>query len=104
MNGLSNKERKLKIIMDELCKPPFLSQIDLFQRLAYRIYLEYLHIDCADVATLGDVKRITIPVMGSYISDQDIDTYLTYKYSEENKKQMEKYELIKELLDNIPFS
>jgi hypothetical protein len=104
MNNSTSKERKLKIIMDELCKPPFPSQIDLFQRLASRIYFEYLHIDCPDVASLEDVKRIAIRVMDSYISDQDIDNYLTNKYSEENKKQMEKYELIKEALENIPFS
>lgn len=86
MNDSSYKERKLKIIMDELCKPPFLSQIDLFQRLATRIYLQYLHIDCPDLVPLEKVKRIAVSVMDSYISDQDIDNYLTYKYNEENKK------------------
>jgi hypothetical protein len=103
MNDLTYKERKLKIIMDELCRPPFLSQIDIFQRLAYRIHVEYVHIGDPDLLALEDVKRIAIPVMDSYISDQDIDNYLTYKYSEENKKQMEKYELIKRVLEEIPF-
>ena len=85
--------------INEIKGPLFLSNIDLFQRIVMRLYIEFSILP-DELVTLRDMINIAIPVLETNLSKEDLILYQDIQKSESVVYLMGKLDKIRRDLRN----
>ena len=94
-----SKEQIIIDLINEIKAPVFLSNIDLFQRIVMRLYIEFSTLP-DELVTLRDMINIAIPVLEANLSKADLILYQDIQKSESVVYLMGKLDKIKRDLRN----
>ena len=97
--GLRSKQEIIIGLINEIKAPCFLSNVDLFQQITWRLYIEFSILP-DELVTLRDLINIAIPVLEANLSKDDLILYQDIQKSESVVYLMGKLDKIKRDLRN----